>query len=191
LPERIAALRQTGFEGIYLDRSAFKDRGATIEKELMPLVDGPGLESGDRNQVFYVIRPAPEPEITPAFFESLGKGFYAIETGSDGRWVWAGREGRYVLYNYSGKSLKVSFSASALGIDERRLSVDLGSNRLTSVMLTNSVPTPLSLTVDAPPGLSQLKLWTDRPAVKLTTDPRSLGFRLINPIIKAQEHPDG
>lgn len=186
MPERIAALRQTGFEGIYIDRSAFQDNGAKIEDELKSAVNSQGLESFDRKQVFYAIEPAPSPQVTPAFFESLGRGFYPTETGSEGRWVWAGREGRYLLYNFSERNLKINFSAAALGIDGRKLSIELGSDTLTTVMLNNTAPTTLSLVIDLPPGVTQLKLRTDRPPVKLPTDPRSFGFRLINPSVKTQ-----
>jgi hypothetical protein len=51
--EMIEALSVAGFEGIYVDRNGFADRGSELESELSRLLGVAPLESGNRQQSFF------------------------------------------------------------------------------------------------------------------------------------------
>jgi hypothetical protein len=184
MPERLAALRKTGFEGIFIDRKAYSDNATQIVAELTPLADGAALESDDHRYLFFPLKPAPEPSITPAVSSDIGRGFYPCEQDPSGRWCWSRQESEYQVYNFTNKPLQVTFSGLLQGIDDhdRQIAIEAGSasSRLT---LVGGKSARFSLTATLAPGMNRIQFHADTPGIRPPGgETRVLDFRLVLPL---------
>jgi phosphoglycerol transferase len=183
MPERLAALRKTGFEGIFIDRKAYRDNAAQITAELTPLVDGPALESADHRYIFFPLRPAPDPSITPALASDIGLGFYPCEHDQSGQWCWSQQHSEYQIYNFTSKPVQVTLGGLLQGIDDhdRQVAIQAGaaSSRLT---LTGGKAMRFSLNATLVPGLNRIRFDADAAGIRPPGESRVLDFSLILPL---------
>lgn len=181
LEEKIKALQMSGFEGIYIERKAYKDHGIALEKDLRNILQGEVLESADRNQVFYRLKPETISAITPSFLLSGGSDVYPLEKEGDKTWLWSKRNGKLLFYNFTDKALKVVFRASAASLDARRLTINSKKSILYETTLrpnhSQSVEVPLALA----PGVNIVTISSDKPDFHIPTDPRGLSVMLMQP----------
>jgi hypothetical protein len=129
----IQALEAAGFGAVYLNRSAFPDRGATLINALVshqcsPI---PWLETSEHAAIR--LRPDPRPQVPnlndprlldPWSKENLppsegpllyaGPGWYGLETANDRSWRWSQRSGRVIAWTTGPSSpARISFRTTA------------------------------------------------------------------------------
>lgn len=186
MSDKLSALRKTGFSGLFIDRRAYRDNGAQIEAELASLADGQALESIDHRYVFFPLVPDVAPVVTPSIAADSGPGFYKIEHGDAGSWIWSDQTGQYQVWNFTGQPIHAVLHGALQGLGARTITVSAGARQLAKLEIKASDSSPLDLSVVLQPGLNQLDFHSDAPALRLPTDTRALAFRLINPNLTVQ-----
>ncbi|WP_343669818.1 hypothetical protein [Paraburkholderia heleia] len=183
MSEKLAALRKTGFEGIFIDRKAYSDNAAQIAAELAPLADGAALESDDHRYIFFPLKPAAEPSITPALSSAIGPGFYSCEQDQAGRWCWSRQDSEYQVYNFTDKPVLVTLSGLVQGIDDRdrQLTIKTGS-ALSRQSLAGGKAVRFSVPATLMPGVNRIRFHADKPGIRPPGESRVLDFRLILPL---------
>jgi len=135
-PEQlIPAAAAAGFNGLWIDRAAYEDRGAELEKQVQAITgaSGPAVVSGDDRRVFYDLQPlqarldatvpaADRAEIAAALTTPVeaeyGDGFYGPEKDEETHWRWANSDAVMTIANGTGRPQKVRFTTglrSAVG----------------------------------------------------------------------------
>lgn len=186
LPDRVAALRRSGFSGIYVERKGFRDHGATLETGLRAVVPGAPLESADRECAFYRLQPDSHPQLTPAWGLRNGQGTFAREQDASASWFWSTRNSEMLLKNFSSQSVPVRFTAQLMSLDGRRIRMKFGDITVLDVMLKPSAPLPVTLELVLAPGANTLRLESDTPGVRLPTDSRELAVMWAKPTVSAR-----
>lgn len=181
LKAKVEALQKSGFEGIYIERKAYKDHGVALELDLRSLIGGEIVESTDRNQVFYRLIPDEKTEITPSTFLSNGRGIYPLESDKDNRWFWSKNRGNLLLYNFTNNTIKVVFRAKISALDIRRLSFQYRKSTLHEISLVPGQLQVVEIALTLAPGTNVITLLADKSDIYTPGDPRGLSVMLMNP----------
>lgn len=189
--ERVKALSDSGFEGIYVSREAFADNGVALENELKRVTTGGPINSHDDKYAFYSLSPKTRPVITPASGFVLGKGFWPLEQNASDKWAWSSGDGIINVYNFLDTPASMMFDAKLLGINNRKLTIYLEQGNHKEKLIEKDLNTesaiPFNIKFTAKPGLNTIYFITDKASAKIATDNRLLAFRLINPVLEKTE----
>lgn len=200
LNEMVEVLAAADFNGIYLDREYYPDRGAQAEAELTALLGAPSLTSRNQRLVFfdmtdYRSRQAAAsltPEAAARREQMLHpllvfwrKDFYGVETSPEGSWHWCGPTGTIEIENTMARARQVTLQMSVSGANAGNLQI---TGPLFSENLQVTPATiPITKSFSIPPGRHALRFTCDARSAAAPRDPRVLVFRVNN--FKLEETP--
>jgi len=184
IEKRLFALRKTGFEGVYIDRLAYKDHGKQIEDELIKLADGKPFVSEDENYAFYPLKSYAIRDINPVTAHHPKKGFYQVEFLGSDFWYWSSGKGIYEIYNFSNIEKKVNFKGALGTIRNQNIKFKIKNELIYTFSLDISKNIDFKIPIMLKPGLNIIHMSVDSDPVVITNDPRKLGFKLITPSVE-------
>lgn len=187
VPNQVEYLRDLGFQGIYIDRRGYKDHAKSLERELSQLLNVEPIVSRNDELSFFRLDPNSK-GTNGSGLDKLtwfGKGFYPLETASDGKkWAWSSGNADVIIYTPKNSAAKCSLGFTFDSLVSRRLEVFLNGEQLTAVTLRPGNPEKIELTVQLKTGFNTLKLQTDMPARRPnSSDRRLLAFSMTPPYI--------
>lgn len=200
--ELVLKLAFAGFNGIYIDRYGYADKGAQIESEIAktlgsePLVSGNGrltffntTEFNKRLQEGYTEQDWQlEQDLTlhPLNLSWQG-GFSDLEFGQGRAWRWCSSEGELHIDNKSQRTRKVEFQMSFSSGNQEYSDLLISSPLISEKLRINATPSAYSKIINVPPGHHVIKFVCNARRVDAAIDPRNLVFKIENFNVKEQE----
>jgi phosphoglycerol transferase len=201
LERTLPGLAAAGFDGIYIDRFGYPDRGAALEQTLSGALRERPLASADGRLSFFDLRDYAEDErrrlpplriaalrsatLTPARIE-WGADVWPQEHDAEQQWRWTRRPSAVLrLTNSDRAAQRVRFSAMLETVGSpARITIRYPDGDSTSVRAGPN-GTRISHLLVLPPGSEVLQLRSDAPPVRPPPpDPRStIGFRIVDPVL--------
>jgi len=186
-----------GYDGILIFRPGYIDGGLAIESGFRSLL-GPPSVSPDGSLAFFSMRSLRErvvaaapivgtPAYQDAFVRVIGTtyegSFSALESNATQSWRWSGNDSTIRLVNSSNERRVMRLRA--------KIEIASGANALTitfperaATIAVNPDGTILDTTFTVPPGQQFVRFSTSAPPIVVPGDPRTLVFRLIDPILE-------
>ncbi|HEU4768084.1 MAG TPA: hypothetical protein VFS77_11940, partial [Pyrinomonadaceae bacterium] len=199
VPEFLESLAYAGFNGVYIDRYGYEDKGAAIESEFATALGTTPVTSNNGRFAFFPMTAyvsqlrqkyteqewaAKKDAVLPAITFYWRAGFSELEHNGDENWRWCSTRGELDLYNRSDRERKIvlemSFSTGYDAVSDLTISGSLLSDQLK----INSQGRAYTMTLTVPPGHNVLEFVSNAPPVKTVNDPRTLIFRVNNFRIK-------
>jgi phosphoglycerol transferase len=185
LAARLKALEATGFEGLYIERRAYKDHGLELERELKQILLEPPLVSRSKNNAFYRLNPSKPLRVTPTLTLVASTGFHAWEVSEDGRrFVWGDSKVKLLMFNFDSQPIKVEFHASLSSLNSERVVMHRPGEDGETIRLRPGQKIEIEKEFILKPGKNVLIFETDRPAIKVSGDQRNLALQLTQPELK-------
>ena len=165
----LPAAAATGFSGIWLDRRAYEDSGAAIEREIRAATGAvsPVAVSADGSRAFYdlaglqrqvdkSLSPELRAELSGALIPPVaalyGRGFYGAESDEDNTWRWAMNEARLTVANTSNTTQRARWAASLKSAIGSTTRIFVAGRAVREVTFTKPEQnTPINLTLSVPP----------------------------------------
>lgn len=184
LGEKLKALESTGFEGLYIERRAYKDHGLAIEGHLRQLLNVPPLVSPSGNNAFYRLNPQKMASLQPSVGITPGAGFYDNEVGDGGRfWVWGNSKAELLLFNFDKLPKRVVLRAGLTSPNSGKVVLHGAGGINETIRLLPGQDVLLDKEFMLKPGKNILVFETDRQAIKIPPDPRDLALRITQPTL--------
>jgi phosphoglycerol transferase len=193
LSELVLKLAFAGFNGIYIDRYGYVDKGAQIESEIAEKLGSNPVISGNGRLVFFNMTEFnkrlkeryAEPEwqlkqdlaLHPLNLSWRG-GFSDLEVGPGKAWRWCSSEGELQIDNTSQLTRRVLIQMSFSSGHQEYSDLSISSLLFTEKLRINANPTPYSKTIDVPPGQHVVKFVCNAARVNAPLDPRNLVFKI-------------
>ena len=180
----VQSLSTAGFSGIYLDRRAYADGGADMEKKLVEYLGLEPQSSRDGKRLFFSIveynqsRPAAA-QSEPLLVNWLD-GFSSLEGTPEDNWRWCSSSGELLITNASQQNKTVSLEMLLVTSEEEKASVIVSGPDSSQDLRVGTIPVPFSKTVTIPPGTYSIKFASDAKRVDAPLDPRVLVFKVVN-----------
>lgn len=188
-----------GFQGLWIDRAAYKDQALQLEQEVRRVSGQQPLVSENGRLAFYDLRPlagALRQRAGAPAFEALGRatldpvalgwvsGFYGPETSGGSNWRWMSGKGAVSLTNPDDHARDAVVSARLVSGRPGNLVVrwpDGSEQRLR----TGSRAVELRRTIRLAPGTSQVTLTTDSlgPPQRAAGDTRDVRLQVVDPVV--------
>jgi phosphoglycerol transferase len=185
IQDQLAALKQSNFCGIYVERLAFKDNGQEVESELKKLLPDEPLISSNGKTAFFRFDSISSGEIKPSIALNLGKGFYHWEVNDAGqRWAWGKQRVELKIFNFQENNQVVMLEAELSSPNSTKTYIHSTDNVNDELQLNKEQSVALRKKITLKPGINILKIETDSPAIKVGQDPRALSIRIMNPVLK-------
>jgi len=196
-PRLLMSVAASGFQGLWIDRAGYADRGAGLEQAVGETTTATALASENGRLSFFDLRGyaarlrARYPSSALAAVrraalqpvERWGTGFYAPEGTGTSMWRWMASVGTLALKNTGPDHRAVVIEADVRTNGPAQLVVALADGRIVRLR-TSSKPTPLRLRLVLPPGESHVQMSTDAaPTPTAPGDPRDLRLQVLNPLV--------
>ena len=195
ISQMIKNLSYGGYNGIFIDRNGYTDRGVEIEQELKTLLNELPMVS-DNHYSFFDLRAYTErlkKQESPSLWRkhikqfqlqshcslSWGHGFYPLEHLNDSNWRWGRQKGVLKLANYSHQLIRVALRFKAFTNDSVFSNLLLRGDPILSTSLrVNHEGTSFFSVIDVPPGAHRISFSSDAVRVVAPGEPRQLYFRI-------------
>jgi phosphoglycerol transferase len=193
----VTAGAAAGFDGVWIDLSAYAGSAGPVEAEIARLAGSEPLRSIDGRYSFFQLsgldrrlRALVPPERWPATEDAAlnpvvptwGDGFQWEEVTEEGRFYWAGGEATLELDNAveANRSLLLQAQVEAVAPSQLALTLPGGQRRTFDVGPTD---TPIAIPFEAPPGESEIAFSTDTSQVSGEDGSHEVRFRLLDPTL--------
>lgn len=195
LPEFVESLSFAGFNGIYVDRYGYGDKGAAIESELSKLLGTTALASDSGRLAFFPLLNYSQQlrakyteqewlekqELTlNSLLLDWRNGFSGEESSPQMTWRWCSSRGELDLYNTSKRNRKVVLEMSLSTAYEQESNLTIRGPIYSDQLKINIQPRSYTMTLTVPPGHNVLEFVSDAERVRAPNDPRDLRFRIDN-----------
>jgi len=195
LPEFVESLSFAGFNGIYVDRYGYGDKGAAIESELSKLLGTTALTSDSGRFAFFPLvnysqqlrakyteqEWQEKQELTlNSLLLDWRNGFSGEESSPQMTWRWCSSRGELDLYNTSRRNRKVVLEMSLSTAYEQESNLTIRGPIYSDQLKINIHPRSYTMTLTVPPGHNVLEFVSDAERVRAPNDPRDLRFRIDN-----------
>lgn len=193
VPEMVQYLAFSGFNGIYIDRFGYKDKGAALESELSSII-GSGPIASDRGRLAFFNLVEYTKRLRGQYTEaewlerqelaqhsliiSWGGGFSDLEFAPGKSWRWCSSQGTLDLYNTAQRERQVVINMSFSTGYEELSNLTIRSPLNSEDRKINSNPSAYTLTLTLPPGHTTIEFTSDAKRVKAPGDSRYLVFRV-------------
>lgn len=205
----IPAAAVAGFDGVWIDRAGYADRGARLETEVQKAtaLSRPTVASPDGRRVFYDLRalrarldksltPAEQADIATALIRPVnaqyGAGFYGLEENEDERWRWAANEALMTIRNPTGRTQDVQWSAVLRAAGGSTVRISSGQRELAAAnFVTLDDKRPVTLSLKVPPEGMTVRFQTIGGNLGPDLgDSRPLFLKVTNPTLVTDELSD-
>ena len=193
LPQFVESLSFAGFNGIYVDRYGYADKGAALESELSGLTGTTPMASESGRLAFFPLFNYTQ-QLRAKYTEEewLEKqeltlhslilywrnGFSEEESSPEKTWRWCASRGELDLYNTSKRDRKVVLEMSLSTAYEQPSNLTIRGPIYSDQIKVNIQPRSYTMTLTVPPGHNVLEFVSDAERVKAPSDPRDLRFRI-------------
>ena len=196
LDKRLKMLSLTGFQGVYVERRAYKQKELEeLEAELVSLLKVNPMESEDKNLAFFPMNNYNDSYLSKYTHEEIHKlhddllsrgnkfnvkGVSFIEKDSHGNtWRWMDKNVK-IDFEYHGKPYdkEIKLSVAAGASSEANLKVVINGNLFTYKIYNE--PNSIVIPAHFRHGKNTIELYTDADKVNAPKDKRSMYMRLIN-----------
>jgi hypothetical protein len=193
VPELVESLAFSGFNGIYVDRFGYSDKGVAVESELSRVIGKAPIASNSGRLSFFNLvdynkrlrEQYTESEwlkrqelALHSLIISWGGGFSDLEMFHEKTWRWCSSQGTLDLYNTTDRERKVVLEMLLSTGYEEFSNLSIRSPLHNEDRKINMYPSPFTLTLTIPPGHTMIEFTSDAKRVKTTDDPRDLVFRV-------------
>jgi hypothetical protein len=195
VPAFAETLAFAGFNGVYVDRSGYEDKGAALESELAAALAVSPVTSGSGRFAFFPMLQfnqqlrqkytdeewlAKQEAVFPSVMFYWRGGFSDLETSGDEVWRWCSARGELDIYNRSDKARKIVLEMSfSTGYDELSDLTIRGALHADQLQI-NSQGRAYAMTLTIPPGHNVIEFGSNARQVATVNDPRVLMFRVNN-----------
>ena len=195
LPKFVESLSFAGFNGIYVDRYGYADKGAAAEAELSSLLATRPITSNSGRLALFPLTGYNQ-QLRAKYTEEewLEKqeltlnplnlywrnGFSEEENSPDTTWRWCSSRGELDLHNTSKRERKVVLEMSLATAYEQPSNLTIRGPIYSDQLQVNIQPRDYTITLTVPPGHNVLEFVSDAERVKAPNDPRDLRFRIEN-----------
>jgi hypothetical protein len=194
----VTALAEAGLGGILVERSGYADGGRSIEAGLREALQSEPTVSGDRRLAFFALteyRRRLEARKDPADLAfrryaashpvgvQWSTGFFGVERAGDAMFRWCGPDGELRIENDSDETRRIALQ---LGLSAARppARLSIAGPLLTDVLTLGDDGQRFARDIDVPPGHHVVRFHCDGERAFAPADPRSLVWRVDNPIIE-------
>lgn len=190
--ELVSDLALAGFNGIYVNRTGYEDKGVRLEEELQQIIGMKPLENIDKTIAFYnLVEYAKKLEESVPDWEkkrydllhplliSWTNGFSGLEGQPGDSWRWSDKSGELIITNTSDKVKQISlhFTMSTAYPENSNIVM---SGLINDVVQVNNSGTEIIKNISVDPGKWSIKFETNAKKVDAPNDSRSLYFRVNN-----------
>lgn len=195
VPAFLETLAFAGFNGVYVDRHGYEDKGAAIESELSAALGGGPVTSSSGRFAFFPMLQfnqqlrqkytdeewlAKQESVFPPVMLYWRGGFSDLEHNGDENWRWCSARGELDVYNRSDRERKVLLEMSFSTGYEELSDLTIRSPLLSDQLKINSQGRAYSMTLTVPPGHNVIEFSSNARQVATVNDPRVLMFRVNN-----------
>jgi len=157
LSKQIEILRTSGFNGIYIDRRAYKDHASAMEKQIKQLTGTAPMLSRDKNKSFFRLQPTGDKPYLFKYLPRFTNGFHGWKGGVFGSSGWADRESQMVLTNAEKKKILAALTFKlSTKLKELKLNIIYNGSTVKSLHLKKSAQKKVYLTLTLHPGKNRL-----------------------------------
>jgi hypothetical protein len=193
--EMVRGLALAGFQGIYLNRFGYPDRGMAMEKDLERALGVKPLVSGDGRVVFFGMtefisrlrneyalngwQRASEEVLSPLAVQ-WGAGFSSLEAAQQQNWRWCASKGELWLENPSRqmKTVKLEMVLETGQVQPSRLRVE--GPLISWESAVGAAGQSVRKDVAVPPGRHLIRFRSDAKPLDAPGDPRVLVFKVMD-----------
>ncbi|MCO4748433.1 MAG: hypothetical protein KC912_26830 [Proteobacteria bacterium] len=184
ITERIAALQESGFHAVWVERRGFTDGGASIEAELTAQLGPPRWTRQDESVSVFLLKPTGDQPVDLTTAPQLASGFFRWE-GPPGRRAWSRGDASLRVTNPTGEPHTARLDMHVDTLVPRELTVTVGSE-VTTLQATPGRSLKVSLEFVAEPGSTAVSLSTDQPATLARSGARALAFSVRDATVTFQ-----
>lgn len=191
--EMIDTLAAAGFGGLYLNRTAYVDRGVRLSEEIATVLNQQPLRTHDDRLLFWDLtahRQALRAQHTPEQWEAKRDvalhpllmiwqhGCSDLDGTPENNFRWCAARGEWRLINRAARTRRVTLEMELMAHHAGTLQIDgAGFSRQLAI---SAVRQTLSVAASVPPGQHTIRFHCDAPRVLAPGDQRHLVFRVIN-----------
>ena len=176
IPEMLSLIAQRGFSGIYVDGFGYADGGQKVRAGLEWATGRQPLRSPDGRFSFFGVTRQPAPAVS-----ALVEGCSEREGDGVLNWNWCGQAGEIAVTNRGGKAAPITLTMllrlGKAGPNSEARVEGLGLNRTVPLSVR---AVPYSFDVQAPPGVSRLRISSRAEPLAVPGDPRTLTVAVMN-----------
>jgi phosphoglycerol transferase len=192
LADQIKHIRALGFEGIYIDRRGYADKGVNLENGLSKILgNGPIVSENGNLSFFNLTRYSQEPiESVPVPLVVLGQGFYNWEnSGSGKKWAWASGNGQLLIYNFRTVDEPCHLKFDLATLVNRHLDLSVNGEVIKYLELGPQKTEHVEIILPLRNGFNSLMIKSDVPArAPGNGDPRLLSFSIQQLILSCEQN---
>lgn len=190
IEQRIMRLSYAGFEGIYIDSTAYKQN--ELQELLTKLDDILGctpIISSNNNMYFYSMKKYNESlnlnsdevknKIAEPFFLE-GAGMYGIEHDKDEKWIWNDKKSKVYAFNDLKEPVKKALTMKINTSYTKDSDINIECNEEKYNFKVNNKGTVCEMILTLKPGINEIKFNTNASKVNASLDTRNLYFRITD-----------
>jgi hypothetical protein len=200
LQDVLETLAFSGFNGIYLDRKGYPDRGAEMERRIGEVLRSSPLVSEDQRLVFFNmaafnqdLKKSYSPEaweemrfnaLHPLYLKWAG-GFSFLEGGPEPfNWRWSSASGELIIDNPYKKTREIGLEMTLSTGHQEFSDLKIESPLFSEALRINSQENKYYRKIQVPPGSHSIRFFSNAPKLSAENDDRELVFQVINFRIK-------
>jgi phosphoglycerol transferase len=191
--EMVESLAFAGFDGIYVDRYGYADRGAGLEAKLLKLLGTPPITKADQRVAFFNLAEftsrlrdqytaeewrAKQDTALHILTLQWKDGFSGLESAPGQNWRWCSSQGELHISNSGTQRVLLEMSL-ATGFEEFS-NMQIDSPWFSEQLKINGAGQHFSRIVTIPAGRHVIRFSSDARRIKAPSDPRVLVFRVMN-----------
>lgn len=190
MKDRIMRLSDVGFEGIYIDSAAYKpDELKNLLNDLNNILGSTPIISSDNRMYFYSMKKYNDSldknseEVKNKLNDVLymkGLGMYDIESNQNQKWIWNDKNSTLSVLNSLTEPLNKSLTMKIMTSSDQYSDMHIECNKQTYDFKVNNQGTTCNIDFTLQPGLNEIKFSTDAPKLNVSTDQRSLYFKITD-----------
>lgn len=194
--EMVDKVAVAGYEGIYLNRAGYADRGKEVETKLFAVLNEKSIISDTKDQIFYNLinyRHKLEKEngveeiqkqqreiLALPILVNWNKGFYSLEKADENNWNWSKKESSISVINENENTKKIVLEFYPASNYPEPSNLYIESNLFSKKLTINGQKQLFRIDLEIPPGAHKITFKTDSKKVSVPTEARDLYFRLFN-----------
>ncbi len=161
ISEQIRILKSSGFNGIYIDRRAYKDHARSMEKKITELTGIVPLVSQLKDRSFFKIKPTGDKPFIFDYMPHFTHGFYGWKEDRYGSYGSIGSHSQMELKNTSNHKIVGSLTFELGATQRTKITVSYNGKIIKSVSLSDRQSKIINLTVILSPGKNILRFSVD------------------------------